>query len=218
MGASLIYRVSRGFCRGTILPLLRFRVGGLEHVPASGGVVLASNHQSFLDPVVLGCGCPRVPVHFMARDSLFHMGPMGWYLRATHTFPVRRGGADRAAWKRFEDLVSAGEAVSFFPEGTRSPDGKLLPVNPGSGMLLHRCPGAKVVPTRIRGTHRVLPRAGGFGGFRPVSLAFGPPVDLAEEWARGGDREVYAAIAAKVMAAIAAIPPVDGLDEDGSGA
>lgn len=196
------------------MPLLRFRVAGTEHIPARGGVILASNHQSFLDPVLLGCGSSRLPVHFMARDSLFRTWPLGWYLRQTHTFGVRRGGADRQAWRRFEELVAAGEQVTFFPEGTRSPDGSLLPANPGSGMLIHRCPQATVLPVRIRGTHRVLSKAGGFGGLRPVSVRFGPPVDLSAEFAAEGGREAYAAIADKIMAAIAALPTVDGRDDD----
>jgi 1-acyl-sn-glycerol-3-phosphate acyltransferase len=167
-----------------------------------------------LDPIVLGCGSPRVPTHFMARASLFESRILNFYFRNTHTFGVKRGGADRQAWKYFENLVSSGEQVTFFPEGTRSDDGKLQAGNPGSGMLIHRCPGAHVVPCRIRGTWRVLNKSKGVRGFHPISLGFGPPLDLSDLWAQKGSREVYAAITDRIMAAIAAIPPVDARDDD----
>ncbi|HTB21144.1 MAG TPA: lysophospholipid acyltransferase family protein [bacterium] len=214
MQASLMYRGSRLFYRSVLLPLMRFKVGGLEHIPPAGGLILACNHQSFLDPIVLGCGSYRVPTHFMARASLFESRILNFYFRNTHTFGVKRGGADRQAWKHFEDLVRSGEQVTFFPEGTRSDDGRLQPGNPGSGMLIHRCPGAAVVPARIRGTWRVLNKTRGFSGLHPISVGFGPPVDLSAEWAQKGSREVYGAITDKIMAAIAAIPPVDGRDDD----
>jgi 1-acyl-sn-glycerol-3-phosphate acyltransferase len=214
MQASLMYRGSRSFYRSVLLPLLQFRVGGLEHVPPTGGLIMASNHQSYLDPILLGCATPRLPVHFMARESLFRSRILNFYFRNTHTFGVKRGGVDRQAWKHFEDLVRSGEQVTFFPEGTRSDDGRLQPANPGSGMLIHRCPGATVLPCRIRGTWKVLNKTRGFSGIHPISVAFGPPVDLSKEIADKGGREVYAAITEKIMAAIAAIPVVDGRDDD----
>jgi 1-acyl-sn-glycerol-3-phosphate acyltransferase len=214
MKASLLYRGSRNFYRWILLPLLRFKVAGREHIPASGGLILASNHQSFLDPIILGCGTTRIPVNFMARESLFKSRILNFYFRNTHTFGVKRGGADREAWRYFEKLVRDGEQVTFFPEGTRSDDGRLQPGNPGSGMLIHRCPGACVLPARIRGTHRVLNKTRGLRGPHPVSLGFGPPVDLKDLWEQKGSREVYTAITDRIMAAIAAIPLVDGRDDD----
>ncbi len=212
--ASLSYRLTWVLGTYAVMPLCKFKVAGREHVPMTGPVILASNHQSYLDPMVLGCGSPRLPIRFMARETLYHNKLAGLYFRHAQTFPVKRGGADRQAWKKFEELVKSGEQVSFFPEGTRTVDGSLLPVVPGSGMLIHRCPGATVVPARIRGSWKVINKEKGFQGFKPVSVGFGPPVDLSAEWAQDGGRETYQAIAEKIMAAIAAIPPVDGRDDD----
>lgn len=209
-----MYRASRSFYRALFLPLLKFRVGGLGNIPPTGGLILASNHQSYIDPILLGCATPRLPVHFMARESLFRSRILNFYFRNTHTFGVKRGGADRQAWKHFEQLVGDGEQVTFFPEGTRSPDGKMQLANPGSGMLIHRCPGAIVIPARIRGSWKVLNKTRGFSGLHPVSVCFGPPVDLGAEWGQKGSREVYTAVTEKIMAAIAAIPLVDGRDDD----
>jgi 1-acyl-sn-glycerol-3-phosphate acyltransferase len=194
--------------------LLRWRVGGAENVPKTGGVILVSNHQSYLDPYALGCASPRRPVHFMARESLFKNPLFGWLIRTIHAFPVKRGGADRQAWRAFEQLVESGEQVSFFPEGTRSDDGQLQPANAGSGMLVHRCKGATVIPVRIRGSYRVLNKTKGFQGLHPISVVFGPPVDLGAEMAAEGGRETYEAIANKCMAAIAGLPTAGGRDED----
>lgn len=212
MKPSFAYRLTWHFS-SLVLPLLKYKVAGTEHIPLTGPVILASNHQSYLDPMILGYGSPRLPIRFMARDTLYNNPVAGYYFRKAQTFPVKRGGADRQAWKRFEELVKSGEQVSFFPEGTRTVDGKLQPVVAGSGMLVHRCPGATVVPARIRGSWKVLNKEKGFGGLHPVSVAFGPPVDLSAEWASNG-REAYQAIADKISAAIAAIPPVDGRDDD----
>lgn len=194
--------------------LLRLRIGGEAHVPRSGGVILVSNHQSYLDPYALGCACPRRPVHFMARESLFKNPVFGFVIRLIHAFPVKRGGADRQAWRAFENLVLQGEQVSFFPEGTRSDDGKLQPANAGSGMLVHRCKTATVIPVRIRGTYRVLNKSKGYQGLHPISVVFGAPLDLSAELAADGSRETYEAIANKCMAAIASLPTVDGRDDD----
>ncbi len=189
-----------------VWPLFRITRIGKERVPRSGGVILASNHLSYLDPLVLGITCPRKPIRFMARESLYRNPVFRLFLWAAYTFPVKRGGADRGAWRHFENLVATGQQVSFFPEGTRSEDGQLLPANPGAGMLIHRCTGATVIPVRITGTDRILNKAKGFQGLFKVTIAYGSPVDLSAELALEGSREVYQRVADKVMAAIAALP------------
>lgn len=217
MYPSLSYRLTWVVGHFLLLPWLKFKEAGRENVPPTGPVILASNHQSYLDPMILGCGTVRWPIQFMARDTLYTKLVAGFDFRRAHTFPVKRGGADRQAWKEFEKRVKAGGMVSFFPEGTRTEDGRLQPVIAGSGMLIHRCPGVAVVPARIRGSWRVLNKRKGFGGRHNVSVAFGPPLDLSAEWAMPAGREAYQAIAQKVMDAIAAIPLVDGRDDDFEG-
>ncbi len=210
----MIYTVVWYFGRLMFKLLLRWRIGGEEYVPKTGGVIMVSNHQSYLDPLILGCACPRRPVRFMARDTLFKNPIFGALIRTIHAFPVKRGGADRQAWRAFETMVKDGELVSFFPEGTRSDDGKLQTANAGSGMLIHRCKDAFILPVRVRGTYKVLNKSKGYQGLHPASVVFGPRVDISAELALGDSREAYEAIANKCMAAIAAIPTADGRDED----
>lgn len=214
MKPHLNYLIFRQLGRLILFPAIRLRVAGVENIPPTGPVILVSNHQSYMDPVIIGCANPRKPVIYMARESLFRNPAFGWFLRQMHVFPVKRGGADRGAWRHFEKLVADGEQVNFYPEGTRSADGKLQAANPGSGMLIHRCKGAVVLPVRVRGAYKVLNKDRGFSGLHPVSLRYGAPLDLSAEFARDGGRETYQAIADKVMAGIAALEPVDGRDDD----
>ncbi len=196
------YWLSR-FVSGTLLRIFfRFKSVGWENVPKNGGVILCSNHQSFLDPLVVGCGNKRLPVRFMARASLWNVKFLAPWYDSVGAFPVKRGGADRGAWKKFEELVAGGSQICFFPEGTRSPDGNLQPANPGSGMLLHRCPEAKIVPVRVFNTAKVMPKNKLFGGFHRVSVAYGPVLDLSEYLKMEGNRENYAKLADRVMQAI----------------
>lgn len=191
-GGNLIFRL-----------FFSFKVGGKENVPPAGGLILVSNHASYLDPILIGCASPRKPVCFMARDNLWRNPAVAWVITQMRAFPVKRGGADRAAWKAFEQKVAAGQQTCFFPEGTRSPDGTLQPANPGSGMLIHRCKGAIVVPVRVFGSHAVLNKEKGFQGLHPLAVTFGPALDLSAEMAEDKGRETYAKIADKCMAAIA---------------
>jgi cytidylate kinase len=199
------YNFARFFF-GTLLRIFaRFEIRDRRAVPMVGPLILISNHESYIDPVAVGVASPRVPTRFMARASLWDSKLLAIYNDAVGAFPVKRGGADRQAWRRFEELVKGGAQVCFFPEGTRSPDGKLQPPNPGAGMLIHRCQGATILPVRVFGTHKVLHKDKGFQGFHQIRVAFGKPVDLSAEWAKPGSREVYQVIAEKMMAGIAAI-------------
>ncbi|MES2201222.1 MAG: lysophospholipid acyltransferase family protein [candidate division FCPU426 bacterium] len=204
------YSSVRGIFLFLIRIFLRFKSRNAAAVPASGGVILVSNHESFLDPILVGCATTRQPVRFMARESLFHAPGFGFLLPRIKAFPVRRGGADRAAWAKFEELVKEGEMVCFFPEGTRSVDGQLRPAVTGAGMLIHRCPGAVVLPVRVFDSRKVLHKDKGFQGFHKVSVAFGSPIDIRELWLQPGSREVYEQINVRVMDGIRAIAPPSG--------
>jgi len=194
------------FVFGTLLRVFaRFEIRNRQAVPMQGPLILVSNHESYIDPVAVGVASPRTPTRFMARASLWDSKIMAIYNDAVGAFPVKRGGADRQAWRRFEELVKGGAQVCFFPEGTRSPDGQLQPANPGAGMLIHRCKGAVILPVRVFGSHKVLHRDKGFQGFHKIKVAFGKPVNLDEEWNQPGSREVYQRMAEKMMAGIAAI-------------
>jgi 1-acyl-sn-glycerol-3-phosphate acyltransferase len=152
----------------------RMRVEGREHVPAEGPVILASNHRSNMDPVLLASAVKR-PVAFMAKAELF-VGPLGWIMRWIGQFPVRRGGIDREALRRTDALLARGSMLGLFPEGTRG-DGRFSAVHPGLAYIVvrQRCP---VLPVAIFGTERVRRRFGWLPFASPVRVVIGPAIDL----------------------------------------
>jgi 1-acyl-sn-glycerol-3-phosphate acyltransferase len=159
----------------------RIRLEGEEHIPEVGPVILASNHRSNMDPVLLASAVRR-PVAFMAKAELF-VGPLGWILRWIGQFPVRRGGIDREALRRTEAVLARGSMLGLFPEGTRG-DGRFAAVHPGLAYIVvrQRCP---VLPVAIFGTERVRRRFGWLPFASPVRIVIGPAIDLPRS---AGDR------------------------------
>ena len=170
----------RGFliAGAVVKPLMRvwfrIRVEGGEHVPGEGPVILASNHRSNMDPVLLASALQR-PVAFMAKAELF-VGPLGWIMRWIGQFPVRRGGIDREALRRTDAVLARGSMLGLFPEGTRG-DGGFAAVHPGLAYIVvrQRCP---VLPVVIFGTERVRRRFGWLPFASPVRIVIGPAIDL----------------------------------------
>ncbi len=163
------------FCSTVMRVFFGLRTFGRGSVPKKGGVILAVNHASFLDPVVVGCGVTR-PVHYMGRETLFK-GLLAPLIRALNAFPVARGGADRRAVKEFIRRVRAGNTVMLFPEGTRTHDGRLGPIMPGVGALAIRA-GAPVVPTYIGGTFDAWPRTRKLPRCVPITIHFDRPIQV----------------------------------------
>ena len=132
------------------------RVRGAEHVPASGPALIVSNHQSILDPPIIG-GAARRQIYFLAKAELFRIPVFGWLIRALHARPVRREGSDPGALRTAALLLEEGKALLVFPEGTRSLNGRLGERKPGVGMLAVTS-GAPVVPAYVSGTLEALPK------------------------------------------------------------
>ena len=134
----------------------RFRVYGKENVPDKGALILASNHQSYLDPLFCGVSLKR-HLHFLARDSLFANRFFGWLISSVNTIPVRRGEADLSAIKNVIGKLKEGKGLCLFPEATRTSDGKIAALKPGFGLLCRRGE-ASVVPVIIDGAFECWPR------------------------------------------------------------
>lgn len=168
--------------RRTIGPVVklvaRLQVYGAERMPMSGGVVLAANHLSWIDPPVLGAACPRT-VYFMAKVEAHRVPGLGEFVRLFGTFPVRRGESDRDAVRTMRQIVRDGHALGLFVEGTRQRSGELGKVQSGAAMVAinEQVP---VVPAAIYGGHTWR-----LGNFHPVSVAWGAPMTF-EGLPRGG--------------------------------
>jgi 1-acyl-sn-glycerol-3-phosphate acyltransferase len=168
------YKIAAMVVKPLMRTWFRIRLEGQEHIPETGPVILASNHRSNMDPVLLASAVER-PVAFMAKAELF-VPPLGWIMRWIGQFPVRRGGIDREALRRTDAVLARGSMLGLFPEGTRG-DGTFSSVHPGLAYIVVRqqCP---VLPVVIIGTERVRRRFGWLPFASPVTIVIGPPVDL----------------------------------------
>lgn len=165
----MIYAVVKVILRVLFTVVLRMRVEGTENIPKEGSLVIASNHLSLLDPPVIGTAATR-KVHFMAKQELF-VPILGDIYKILGAFPVRRGGADRAAIKHGIEILQSRQVLAIFPEGTRSKTGKLGKAEPGALMMASKAM-ATIVPCCVIGTDfqrqgRIWPK---------VTVRFGKPM------------------------------------------
>ncbi len=197
-------RAVRATVGRVVLALYHTSFVGEEHIP-DGGAIIAGNHVSYLDPTLLWCGAPR-HVHFMARSKLFQKGILGWGLPRLWAFPVRRGKPDRAAIARATELLSEGDLVGIFPEGTRvrhhGADAELGEGHGGVAFIAMRA-NAPVVPVGIAGTDRAWPPGRRLPRFPKVTIHYYEPVDPSD-FAEGGRKERVEAMTAEIMRRIAA--------------
>ena len=161
------------FCKA----YFRLRVEGLEHIPKSGGAVLASNHQSFVDILILG-GCMPRHVAFVARDTLAHWRWLAYTMRQCGAVLVRRGTSDRRALRAMADHLDKDDIVVIYPEGTRSRDGSLQEFK-GGALLAARMAGVPIIPCGIRGAYAAWPRGRTIPLPKKIGVRFGPPIDSA---------------------------------------
>jgi 1-acyl-sn-glycerol-3-phosphate acyltransferase len=187
------------------LLLLAFRVRILdeERVP-SGGAILAGNHVSYADPIMLWCASPR-RCHFMSKSELWEKGATAWGLPRLWSFPVGRGQADRTAIATATRFLENGELVGIFPEGTRaSADGKAGEAHGGAAFIALRA-GVPVVPVAFVGTEKVWPRGQRLPRLARVTIAYGEPIDTATVAPEAGRRERVEALTAEIMSRITAL-------------
>jgi 1-acyl-sn-glycerol-3-phosphate acyltransferase len=132
------------------------RLRGRRNIPRTGPVLVAANHQSFFDPILVGLASPR-PLYFLARRTLFQPGWFGKLISTYHAVPVDQEGVAKEGLRTILKLLEQGEAAVVFPEGTRTPDGKMSPLRPGIQLLLRRAGGVPVVPVGLAGAFEALP-------------------------------------------------------------
>ena len=175
----MAYRVLKLLLTPIFHLLWRARVEGAEHVPAEGPVVLAPNHVTFLDSFFMPLVVHR-RVTFVAKAEYFDSWKTAWFFRAVGQIPMRRegGSASERALAAARDVLESGGVLGIYPEGTRSPDGRLYRGHTGVARLALGCR-VPVVPVGMVGTDQVqrpgsnLPRP-----FKRVTVRFGQPLDV----------------------------------------
>jgi 1-acyl-sn-glycerol-3-phosphate acyltransferase len=181
----------------------RLRVVHRERMINRGPVILASNHESYLDPPVIGSVADRA-IFFLARRTLLAGGFFGWLLPKLNVIPVDQEGNDRSALKALIRVLKAGEATLIFPEGERTQDGRLRPALPGLGFVIAKTL-APVVPIRIFGAREALPRGSGRLRACPITIVVGEPIYFTAADLQPRGRELYGRLSQRVMDAIAAL-------------
>src|ERR671934_689531 len=178
----------------------RLRVIHRERMLQSGPVILAMNHQSYLDPPLAGTTCDRA-VYFLARRTLLDVPLLGWLLPKLNVIPVNQEGIDRSALKSLIRVLKAGNAALVFPEGSRTVDGSLQAAEPGLGLVIAKTL-APVVPMRIFGAHEALPRGGGGLHLVPITIVIGEPILFTAADLNPPGKETYQRLSQSVMDAI----------------
>jgi 1-acyl-sn-glycerol-3-phosphate acyltransferase len=154
------------------------RYSGWHNIPKEGGVLVVSNHQSHLDPPLVGIGCRR-PMSYLARESLFRFAPFGRFIYSIGAIPLDRDGVGLSGIKEALKRLKRGEMVVVFPEGTRSKDGKIAPFRPGFTTLAVRSKAA-ILPVAIDGAFEAYPRWRKFPGPGRIRVHYGVPLTAAE--------------------------------------
>jgi 1-acyl-sn-glycerol-3-phosphate acyltransferase len=150
-----------------------FRASGAHHLPRSGPALLVSNHLSYLDVFALGTASPR-RLNYVARSTLFLPG-FGALIRSVGGFPIQREGMGASGLKETLRRLRRGGVVLLFPEGTRSPDGRLGAMKPGIAVLARKAR-VPVVPAAVAGTFEAWPRGRALPGPHAVRVDIGPPI------------------------------------------
>jgi 1-acyl-sn-glycerol-3-phosphate acyltransferase len=188
-----------------------WRVYNAERVPLKGPVILACNHASFLDPMLVGAALKR-DINYLARETLFDFPVVGWVLRQWNSVPVDREGGGAKGLKAILDRLLNGGGIILFPEGTRSRDGQLQSARSGVGLTVIKS-NAPVVPARVFGTYQAYGRNMRIPRPRRVGVKFGEPMLFeqlraeARTCTRPRLKEIYQQVADEIMAAIAKLEP-----------
>jgi 1-acyl-sn-glycerol-3-phosphate acyltransferase len=198
----LVFLLSQFWLRLGLKIWNRFRAIGSENMPARGGVIIASNHASFMDPPIVGCGLLHRYVRFMARDTLFQNRIGQWWFESVGVVSINRNRGDIAAFKAALSVLRSGGALCLFPEGTRTLDGNLQKPKSGIGFLIMKSE-VPVLPVYIEGSFSAFPK--GAKWIRPakITVRYGPLITQDEFKKLGSGKDLYEKATDLVMARIA---------------
>lgn len=169
------YRATRALFMSFFAIWLRLSVTGREHVPQTGGFILApGGHRSILDTPVAAATSTRI-YRYMGAEKYFQIPGLSWFLRSVGGFPVQRDATDREALRLSQDLLASGEPLVIYPEGTRFSGPEVQPLQNGAAFLACRAQ-VPIVPVGLGGTERAWPKGGRFIRPSKVCLVVGEPL------------------------------------------
>ncbi|BAS27627.1 lysophospholipid acyltransferase family protein [Limnochorda pilosa] len=198
----MLYGILKPVVKAFLWRLFRIQVEGVERIPSQGPAILAANHVSWVDAILVAALADR-PVYFVAKQELFRIPVLGFILRRVYLLEARRDGRDQAVLRRALQALREGNLVGLFPEGHRSRTGRLQEARGGAALLaLHAA--APVVPVGVSGADQVYEK-GWFWHRRPVRVLVGHPVDLGGRRIGRVGREEIAEASGRIMGAISSL-------------
>lgn len=205
--AGILYHIGHGFFQAALPACFDIKILGRDKLIEEGPSIVVANHQSFLDPPLIGGYLFDTPVRFLARHTLWtdsRLLQLVMYM--SESIPINQSRPDPAHLLEFIRTVRRGERVVIFPEGARTPDGVIHDAMPGIGFILSKLTGVPVQPVRIDGAYECLPIHRKSIERHPITLTVGDPVRIPDELLRAKGREAQRAVGRYVMDAIRALP------------
>jgi long-chain acyl-CoA synthetase len=199
--ARWVSRVSRGLVRAAFRGIFGLRARGAENVPAAGPLIIASNHDSYLDAFIVGTALPLpalLQIYFLGFEGFFRQPAVARWARDLRIIPVDLDAHLFPALQSSAHILRRGKILCIFPEGARSIDGTPQPFKRGVAILAREL-NVPIVPTRIRGSFEAWPRYASLPRRHPLEVVFGKPVTVGELLALGGpEKDEYDRIAARL--------------------
>ncbi|NWK54350.1 1-acyl-sn-glycerol-3-phosphate acyltransferase [Verrucomicrobiaceae bacterium N1E253] len=197
-----IYWFNYTLWKKLLICFFSLRVVGREKLIEDGPVLIASNHESFIDPPLVGIIYEN-PVYFLARKTLFRSFG-AWLFPRMNVVPVDQERPDMTSLKTIIKLLRNKNRVVIFPEGSRTLDGSLQPAEAGTGLIVAKTK-ATVQPVRIFGAREALPRGSAKVSFCPITIVVGDPITFTPEELKAKGRDGYQKISDRIMEEIAKI-------------
>lgn len=170
------YDVIRVLARLFAVWFYGLRIVGRENWPATGGGLVCANHQSYVDPPLVGLTCPR-RMNYLARDSLFRVPILAQVIHFLDAIPIDREGGGLAGLKETLRRLRGGELVLIFPEGTRTRDGEVAPLKPGFIAVARRSR-VPLIPVALDGAYHAWPRMARFPRLSRLAVVIGEPISV----------------------------------------
>jgi 1-acyl-sn-glycerol-3-phosphate acyltransferase len=211
--APRLYRTLKRVLPSIANPYFHVHCEGLENVPATEPAVLACNHLSFIDSIVLPLNVPR-PVYFLGKADYWDSWKTRWFFQGTGVVPIQRGGGEASenALRTGVEILSRGELLGIYPEGTRSPDGRLYRGKTGPARMALEAD-VPIVPCAVLGTNEAMPT----GTYRPrresITVRYGRPLDLSRFRDRRTDPFVLRSATDELMYEIMMLSGQEYVDE-----
>jgi 1-acyl-sn-glycerol-3-phosphate acyltransferase len=211
-----LYWIFKAILKPLLLATYDLRVEGLENVPKKGPAIIAANHLSFLDSFFIPLMIKRRKVTYLAKADYFNSWKTAWFFRMVGQIPIERDDKSQAreALDAGVDVLKAGNLLGIYPEGTRSPNGKLYRGRTGVARLALAA-NVPIIPCGLIGTQEVMPKNAKFPHLRHVTIRvnFGKPLDFSDHAGKQRDRQVLRSVTDDVMDAIVELSKQERSDE-----